>query len=45
MYEIWSLGHRPFDEYNGREVGNLYTVILYIVEGNVLLSQVCCSLV
>ena len=27
MYEIWSLGHKPFEEYGHMEVGHLFDLV------------------
>ena len=32
MYEIWSLGHKPFEEYGHMEVERLFDLVdIYIV--------------
>ena len=31
MYEIWSLGHKPFEEYSNPQVGQPYEVPMHTV--------------
>ena len=31
MYEIWSLGHKPFEEYGNMEVRTLFSLVDWVV--------------
>jgi len=44
MYEIWSLGHKPFEEYSNMEVSRLVGSIIAIQATNTHYSLLYCNL-